>query len=197
MAELTPEQLAVFGPPNLAYLATINEDGSPHLSPLWADTRDGMIVLNTADGRVKVENVRRDPRVSVAIHDKEHPHPPIAVVGTAVDITTEGAAEPACDTSHGLRVRLAPRSRRRRAQSLLHGQNHGYRDGEPRHRPSHPSAWRLGIDERVAARMVVSPDSQHAHHRRRQRSAALALGPEPNSGASLSYATIQALDSNA
>jgi PPOX class probable F420-dependent enzyme len=93
MAELTPEQLAVFGPPNLAYLATINEDGSPHLSPLWADTRDGMIVLNTADGRVKVENVRRDPRVSVAIHDKEHPHPPIAVVGTVVDITTEGAAE--------------------------------------------------------------------------------------------------------
>jgi len=92
MAELTPEQLAVFGPPNLAYLATINEDGSPHLSPLWADTRDGMIVLNTADGRVKVENVRRDPRVSVAIHDKEHPHPPIAVVGTVVDITTAGAA---------------------------------------------------------------------------------------------------------
>ena len=45
----------------------------PHLSPLWADTRDGMIVLNTADGRVKVENVRRDPRVSVAIHDKERP----------------------------------------------------------------------------------------------------------------------------
>ena len=93
MAELTPEQLAVFGPPNLAYLATINEDGSPHLSPLWADTRDGMIVLNTADGRVKVENVRRDPRVSVAIHDKEHPHPPIAVAGTVVDITTEGADE--------------------------------------------------------------------------------------------------------
>jgi PPOX class probable F420-dependent enzyme len=93
MAELTPEQAALFGPPNLAYLATVNADGSPHLAPLWADTRGGMIVLNTADGRVKVENVRRDPRVAVAIHDKEHPHPPVSVVGTVVEITTEGAEE--------------------------------------------------------------------------------------------------------
>jgi PPOX class probable F420-dependent enzyme len=93
MTELTSEQAALFGPPNLAYLATINPDGSPHLSPLWADTRDGMILLNTADGRVKVENVRRDPRVSVAIHDRDHPHPPLAIVGTVVEITDEGADE--------------------------------------------------------------------------------------------------------
>ncbi|HEY6568055.1 MAG TPA: PPOX class F420-dependent oxidoreductase, partial [Actinomycetota bacterium] len=84
---------ALFGPPNLAYLATVNADGSPHLAPLWADFRDGMIVLNTADGRVKVENVRRDPRVAVAIHDKENPHPPVAVSGTVVEITTDGAEE--------------------------------------------------------------------------------------------------------
>lgn len=93
MTQLTPDQVALFGPPNLAYLATVNADGSPHLSPLWADTRDGMIVLNTADGRVKVENARRDPRVAVSIHDKEHPHPPLAIVGTVVEITTEGAEE--------------------------------------------------------------------------------------------------------
>lgn len=93
MAELTPEQAALFGPPNLAYLATVNADGSPHLAPLWADTHDGMIVLNTADGRVKVENARRDPRVAVAIHDKENPHPPVAVIGTVVEITTDGAEE--------------------------------------------------------------------------------------------------------
>ena len=94
MIELTPEQRAVFGPPNLAYLATVSADGSPHLAPLWADVReDGMILLNTADGRVKVENVRRDPRVAVSIHDRDHPHPPIAILGTVVDITPEGALE--------------------------------------------------------------------------------------------------------
>ncbi len=94
MIELSPEQRAVFGPPNLAYLATVAADGSPHLSPLWADTRDdGMILLNTAEGRTKVANVRRDPRVAVSIHDQAHPHPPIAVLGTVVEIATEGALE--------------------------------------------------------------------------------------------------------
>jgi hypothetical protein len=52
-----------------------------------------MILLNTADGRVKVENVRRDPRVAVSIHDRDRPHPPIAILGTVVDITPEGALE--------------------------------------------------------------------------------------------------------
>jgi PPOX class probable F420-dependent enzyme len=93
MDALTPEQQALFAPPNLAYLATVMPDGSPHVSPLWADTRDGLILLNTAEGRTKVDNVRRDPRVSVAIHDREHPHPPVAVRGTVLEITTEGAAE--------------------------------------------------------------------------------------------------------
>ena len=93
MTSLTPAQLAIFGPPNLAYLATVSADGSPHLSPLWADTRDGMILLNTADGRTKVDNVRRDPRVAVSIHDQAHPHPPVAVLGTVVEITSDGALE--------------------------------------------------------------------------------------------------------
>ncbi len=93
MDHLTPKQQALFAPPNLAYLATVMPDGSPHLSPLWADFRDGMIVLNTADGRVKVENIRRDPRVAVSIHDRDDPWPPLAVLGTVVEITTEGADE--------------------------------------------------------------------------------------------------------
>jgi PPOX class probable F420-dependent enzyme len=90
--DLSSEQRAVFGPPNLAYLATVSADGSPHLSPLWADVRDdGMILLNTAEGRTKVSNVRRDPRVAVSIHDQAHPHPPIAILGTVVEVTPEGA----------------------------------------------------------------------------------------------------------
>ena len=37
--QLPPDQAALFGPPDiLAYLATTNADGSPHVAPLWADT---------------------------------------------------------------------------------------------------------------------------------------------------------------
>ena len=78
---------------NLAYLATVNEDGSPHVAPLWVDVDEEreLILFNTADGRKKVRNVRRDPRVGVASHDRDHPWPPFVVRGRVVKITTEGA----------------------------------------------------------------------------------------------------------
>ena len=76
---------------------------------------------------------------------------------------------------HGLRMRLARRPRRGRARSFLHGQSHGDGNGQPCGRPLDSSPRRLGFDERVAARMVVPANPQHAHHRGRQRSPALAL----------------------
>ncbi len=79
----------------LAYLGTTNADGSPHVAPLWADVdpERGLIVLNTADGRRKVANMRRDPRVMVAAHAPESLHPPLLIEGEVVEITTEGADE--------------------------------------------------------------------------------------------------------
>ena len=67
MPQLTPDAITLLRGTNLAYVATINEDGSPHVAPMWVDVdsdRD-LILLNTADGRQKVRNVRRDPRVLV------------------------------------------------------------------------------------------------------------------------------------
>jgi PPOX class probable F420-dependent enzyme len=76
----------------LVYLATTNEDGSPHVAPLWSDVDPGtgMIVLNTAEGRRKVRNVRRDPRVMLAAHAPEAPSPPLTVTGEVVEISAEG-----------------------------------------------------------------------------------------------------------
>ncbi len=58
---------------NFAFLATINRDGSPQVTPTWVDTDGRYILINTALGRVKVKNVRRDPRVAVAIADQMNP----------------------------------------------------------------------------------------------------------------------------
>jgi hypothetical protein len=58
---------------NFAFLATINRDGSPQVTPTWVDTDGRYILINTALGRVKVKNVRRDPRVAVAIADQIDP----------------------------------------------------------------------------------------------------------------------------
>jgi PPOX class probable F420-dependent enzyme len=91
---LPAEAIALLTRPDVyVYLATTNEDGSPHVAPLWSDVDadTGMIVLNTAEGRRKVRNVRRDPRVMLAAHRPERPSPPLRITGTVVEITPEGA----------------------------------------------------------------------------------------------------------
>ncbi|MEX0984242.1 MAG: pyridoxamine 5'-phosphate oxidase family protein [Actinomycetota bacterium] len=92
--DLSPEAIALLRRDDvLVYLATTNEDGSPHVAPLWADVEStsGLIVLNTAEGRRKVHNVRKEPRVMIAAHAPEALWPPLEVAGTVVEITTDGA----------------------------------------------------------------------------------------------------------
>ena len=50
-----------------ATLATINRDGTPQLSVVWYELQGEEIMLNTAAGRVKEQNLRRDPRISLCI----------------------------------------------------------------------------------------------------------------------------------
>lgn len=53
-----------------ATLATINPDGYPQQSVMWYQLQGDRIMMNTAEGRVKANNVRRDPRVSICIEDE-------------------------------------------------------------------------------------------------------------------------------
>jgi PPOX class probable F420-dependent enzyme len=71
----------------------VNKDGSPHVSPMWVDVDEarGLILLNTAEGRQKLRNVRRDPRVALSSHDALSPWPPLIIRGTVLNITSEGA----------------------------------------------------------------------------------------------------------
>jgi PPOX class probable F420-dependent enzyme len=57
--------------PRLAVLATLNRDGSPHLSVVWYDVRGDEIVINTTTTRVKARNLARDPRASILIGESE------------------------------------------------------------------------------------------------------------------------------
>jgi PPOX class probable F420-dependent enzyme len=50
-------------------LATINRDGTPQQSVMWYLLRGDEIVMNTARGRVKERNLRRDPRLSLCVSD--------------------------------------------------------------------------------------------------------------------------------
>ena len=58
---------------NYAILATVNPDGSPHTSPMWVGRDGGDVLFSTVAGRVKHNNMLRDPRVSVTILDASDP----------------------------------------------------------------------------------------------------------------------------
>ena len=77
---------------NIVTVATINPDGSPQTSLLWATYEGDEVLLSTIEGRAKHRNFLLDPRVSVLIHDK-------TTVGTYVELrgsvtlATEGGDE--------------------------------------------------------------------------------------------------------
>lgn len=75
---------------NFAHLATLMRDGSPQVTTVWVDLDGDRIRVNTAEGRVKPRNVRRDPRVAISI-TAPGGYPSAFVRGRVVDITHDGA----------------------------------------------------------------------------------------------------------
>jgi PPOX class probable F420-dependent enzyme len=86
MAELSDKARALFEGPNLLFVGTINPDGSPQVTPVWTHLENGHITFNTAKGRVKERNLRRDPRVAVSITARDDPMDKVDVIGRVVDI---------------------------------------------------------------------------------------------------------------
>jgi PPOX class probable F420-dependent enzyme len=54
-------------PKAYATVITMNRDGSPHVTLVWIEAVDGVPSFNTAVGRVKDRNLKRDPRVIVSV----------------------------------------------------------------------------------------------------------------------------------
>jgi PPOX class probable F420-dependent enzyme len=74
-----------------ASLATLMPDGSPQVTPVWVDLEADLVLVNTARGRQKDKNMRRDPRVAMAIIDPENPYRYLEIRGRVSEITEEGA----------------------------------------------------------------------------------------------------------
>ena len=71
---------------NLVFIATLMKDGSPQLSPVWADYEDGFVIVNTAEGRIKHKNVLNDARVAVSVVANENPLDMTTIRGKVVEI---------------------------------------------------------------------------------------------------------------
>lgn len=77
--------------PSFAHFSTLMPDGSPQSSPVWIDSEGSQLVINSAEGRVKDQNVRRDPRVAISVADPDNPYRCLMIRGRVSKITNEGA----------------------------------------------------------------------------------------------------------
>jgi PPOX class probable F420-dependent enzyme len=73
------------------HLATVMADGTPQVTPVWFDWADGLIRVNSARGRVKDRNMRRNAAVALAILDPDNGYRYVAIRGRVVAITEVGA----------------------------------------------------------------------------------------------------------
>jgi PPOX class probable F420-dependent enzyme len=74
-----------------ASLATRMPNGDVQVTPVWVDADNSNVIFNSARGRVKDKNVRRDPRVTLTLIDPDNPYRYLEVRGRVVDITEKGA----------------------------------------------------------------------------------------------------------
>ena len=74
-----------------AALATTMPDGSPQVTPVWFDYKDGIVRVNTAKGRVKARNLKAGAAVALAVIDPDNPYRYIQIRGRVRRCSEEGA----------------------------------------------------------------------------------------------------------
>jgi PPOX class probable F420-dependent enzyme len=93
MAKLTESARKMLEGKNFVYLATVNPDGTPQVTPTWVDTEGDFVLINTAIGRVKHRNVKKNPIVALAITEHNNPYDLVVIKGKVVEHVTGKAAE--------------------------------------------------------------------------------------------------------
>ena len=92
MAHKIPDQYKdILSKVAFANLATVMPDGSPQVTPVWFDFDGNNIWVNSAKGRVKDKNMRRNKRVALSITDPDNAYRHLDVQGEITEITEQGA----------------------------------------------------------------------------------------------------------
>jgi PPOX class probable F420-dependent enzyme len=99
MVTLTDKVRRLFDSKNFAVLSTLDPDGTPHSTVVWAKADGNDIVFALPKSRRKTANMNRDPRASVVIFDTANPYESAQVQGTAA-IEDDPDGELIDDLSH-------------------------------------------------------------------------------------------------
>jgi PPOX class probable F420-dependent enzyme len=74
------------------HVVTFNADAKPQVTMVWVDVDGDEVVFNTAEGRRKPKNLRRDPRITISVQDRNDPQSYMVFHGRA-SVTEAGADE--------------------------------------------------------------------------------------------------------
>ena len=90
--ELTNEDMHhLFQFRNLAFLTTLSKDGSPHVTPVWAEMVGDLILINTFETSAKSKHIKNDKRIALSVVEQNNPFNMVSIKGRVIEQTTEGA----------------------------------------------------------------------------------------------------------
>ena len=94
--ELNKEELRnLFQNRNLAFLATLSKDGSPHVTPVWSEMvkedHDDLILINTFETSAKNRHITNDKRIAISIVDRNNPFNMASIKGKVIEQATQEA----------------------------------------------------------------------------------------------------------
>lgn len=94
VTELNKEDLSrLFQFRNLAYVGTLSSDGAPHITPVWAEMVEDLILINTFEQSAKIKHISKDKRIALSVVEQNNPFNMVSIKGKVVEQTTEGADE--------------------------------------------------------------------------------------------------------
>jgi len=99
MSDLPEDARMLFDAPNFVVVTSINPDGGPQSSVVWAKRDGDDVLFSTVKGRRKPLNFDRDPRVSLLVIDPENPYRYVEVRGRA-SMTDDPGGELIQEMSH-------------------------------------------------------------------------------------------------
>ncbi|MFD9193172.1 PPOX class F420-dependent oxidoreductase [Streptomyces phaeochromogenes] len=79
---------------NFASVATLGPGGAPQNSVVWFKREGDTVLFSSTDGRQKIRNLRRDPRISISVYDLANPYTSVEIRGTAEILPDEGKRLP-------------------------------------------------------------------------------------------------------
>jgi len=85
MTTLSGDIHDLFEGPNIAHVATLLPDGTPHTVPVWIGLEADKIAILTSPRSQKARNLDRDPRVAISITDRDQPTAMATIRGRVTD----------------------------------------------------------------------------------------------------------------